>query len=105
MNIFAPPIVAHTRGNVLSIPIHQYINYAHFEFVKESDGVEYPPLMVLLEGDEARNTPADFLNKIDENFITSESVEFDDHQFQENVTNILKFQTTIDKVDFAFEEL
>ena len=91
MNIFAPPIVAHTRGNVLSIPIHQYVNYEHFEFVKESNGVQYPPLMVLLEGDEARNTPADFLNKIDEKFVTlAEHNHYDDHQFQENVTNLFQ---------------
>ena len=90
MNIFAPPIVAHTRGNVLSIPIHQYVNYEHFEFVKESNGVEYPPLMVLLEGDESRNTPADFLNKIDEQFITSGSAEFDQHQFQEKVIEVFE---------------
>ena len=91
MNIFAPPIVAHTRGNVLSIPIHQYVNYEHFEFVKESNGVQYPPLMVLLEGDEARNTPADFLNKIDEKFVTlGEHNQYDDHQFQENVTNLFQ---------------
>ena len=83
MNIFAPPIVTISQGNVLSIPIHQHVNYDHFEFTKEFEGVAYPPLMVLLEGDEAKVTPACFNNLVDDlNHTTTSIDELDQHQIQ-----------------------
>ena len=82
MNIFAPPIVTISRGNVLSIPIHQFVNYDHFDFVKEFEGVQYPPLLVLLEGDESKSTPSCFSNLVDEFSNTSENEEIDHTQLQ-----------------------
>jgi len=89
MNIFAPPIVTISQGNVLSIPIHQHVNYDHFNFIKEFEGVAYPPLMVLLEGDEAKVTPAFFHNLVDDLNHTTDDAQFDQQQIQRvNYTDV-----------------
>lgn len=85
MNIFAPPIVTISQGNVLSIPIHQHVNYDHFNFIKEFEGVAYPPLMVLLEGDEAKVTPAFFHNLVDDLNHTTDDAQFDQQQIQVSI--------------------
>ena len=43
-------MVTQSQGAVLSIPIYQNVRYEYFNFVQRVDGVEYPPLLVLLEG-------------------------------------------------------
>ena len=43
-------MVTRSQGSVLSIPIYQNVFYDYFDFVKDVEGVRYPPLLVLLEG-------------------------------------------------------
>ena len=50
VDILAPPMVTRSQGSVLSLPIYQNIHYDYFDYVKDVDGVRYPPLLVLLEG-------------------------------------------------------
>ena len=50
VDILAPPMVTRSQGSVLSLPIYQNVSYNYFDYVKDVDGVQYPPLLVLLEG-------------------------------------------------------
>ena len=43
-------MVTRSQGSVLSLPIYQNMSYDYFDYVKDVDGVRYPPLLVLLEG-------------------------------------------------------
>ena len=43
-------MVTRSQGSVLSLPIYQNMSYEYFDYVKDVDGVRYPPMLVLLEG-------------------------------------------------------
>jgi len=76
VDILAPPMVTRSQGSVLSLPIYQNISYDYFQYVKDVDGVRYPPLLVLLDGSVDKSKPGDFSNVLDKN--DDESSEFDD---------------------------
>jgi len=78
VDILAPPMVTRSQGSVLSLPIYQNVSYNYFDYVKDVDGVQYPPLLVLLEGSEDKSTPGDFSNVLDDNDL--EPSEFDDQE-------------------------